>query len=75
LAITSEKDGNLNEAIKYRKLIEPIDPWNLDNYLRLGYLYKGLGDEINMKKMLEKIRLAAPDHIIAITATQQLSFG
>jgi tetratricopeptide (TPR) repeat protein len=73
LAIVYEQNGDFNEAIKYRKLIESEDPWNLDNYLRLGYLYKKLGDIRNMSIMLEKITSVAPNHIIAITAKQQLS--
>lgn len=72
LAIISEQDGNKLAAIKYRKAMEPLDPWNLDNYLRLGYLYRDTGDQLNMKKMLEKIIAIAPDHIITTTALQQL---
>jgi hypothetical protein len=53
--------------------MEPLDPWNLDNYLRLGYLYRDVGDTSNMQKMLEKITSTAPNHIIATTALQQLS--
>jgi len=73
LAIVYEQKGELNEAIKYRKLIESEDPWNLDNFLRQGYLYKNLGDSSNVSKMLEKITSIAPNHIIASTAKQQLS--
>jgi len=72
LAIVSEQDGDKLMAIKYRKAIEPLDPWNLDNYLRLGYLYRDTGDQGNMERMLEKIISIAPNHIIATTALQQL---
>ena len=73
LSIVSEQDGDKLTAIKYRKIMEPLDPWNLDNYLRLGYLYRDVGDTSNMQKMLEKITSTAPNHIIATTALQQLS--
>lgn len=73
LAIVFEQDGDRMSAIKYRNAMEPLDPWNLDNYLRLGYLYRDTGDQANMKKMLEKITSIAPNHIIATTALQQLS--
>lgn len=72
LAIVSEQNGDKLAAIKYRNAMEPLDPWNLDNYLRLGYLYRDTGDQSNMKKMLEKIISIAPNHIIATTALQQL---
>jgi tetratricopeptide (TPR) repeat protein len=73
LSIVSEQNGDKLAAIKYRKAIEPLDPWNLDNFLRLGYLYRDTGDQSNMKAMLEKITSIAPNHIIATTALQQLS--
>ncbi len=72
LSIVSEQNGDKLAAIKYRKAIEPLDSWNLDNYLRLGYLYRDTGDQSNMKAMLEKITSIAPNHIIATTALQQL---
>jgi O-antigen ligase len=73
LAIVLEQDGNKLAAIKYRNAMVSLDPWNLDNYLRLGYLYRDTGDQVNMKKMLNKIMAIAPNHIIATTALQQLS--
>lgn len=72
LAIVSEQDGDKLNAIKYRKIMEPLDPWNLDNYLRLGYLYRDMGDISNMQKMLAKITSISPNHMIATTARQQL---
>jgi tetratricopeptide (TPR) repeat protein len=72
LSIIAEKNNDLEGAINYRKQIAKVDPWNLDNYLRLGYLYKSLGDLIQMQEMKEKIISIAPDHIIAETARTQL---
>ena len=72
LAIISEKNSDLKGAIGFRKQIAEVDPWNLDNYLRLGYLYKSLGDKLSMEEMKAKIVTTAPNHPIAETARTQL---
>ena len=50
-----EQTNKIPEAIVYREKISHIDPWNADNYLSLGKLYKAQGDSIKTKAMLDKI--------------------
>lgn len=75
LAIIYESNGNIREAIKIRKLIVPYDPWNCDNYLRLGKLYKVAGDEKKSFEMLTRIQQIAPNHQITLTAEKELAFN
>jgi O-antigen ligase len=50
-----EQTNKIPEAIVYREKLSHIDPWNADNYLSLGKLYKAQGDSIKTKAMLDKI--------------------
>jgi tetratricopeptide (TPR) repeat protein len=61
-------------AIKYRKIIAELDPWNAKNYLVLGQLYKVQDDSINCKLMLDKILSFAPNLPIAEQAKIELAF-
>ncbi len=55
LAGLSEELGLTSDAIKYRQSIAKFDPWNAKNYLRLGNLYKFMGDKEKMDKTRNKI--------------------
>ena len=55
LVRTYEQTNRIPEAIIYREKISHIDPWNADNYLSLGKLYKAQGNSIKTKAMLDKI--------------------
>lgn len=73
MAILLEKQGELSKAIRIRSQISKNDPWNCDNYLRLGLIYKSLGKFREMDIMLKKIEQIAPDHPITSTARLQLT--
>ena len=55
LAGLSEELGATTDAIKYRELIAKFDPWNAKNYLRLGNLYKFIGNKEKMDETKNKI--------------------
>jgi O-antigen ligase len=55
IVATYEQTNRIPEAIIYREKISQIDPWNGDNYLSLGKLYKLQGDTLKAKAMLDKI--------------------
>jgi len=71
-AITSEGLGDYATAIELRKRISNLDPWNSDNYLRLGMDYKIIGDISNMRLMLNRIIEVSPNHPIVKTAILEL---
>jgi tetratricopeptide (TPR) repeat protein len=71
-AFTSERLGDYVTAIELRKRISNLDPWNSDNYLRLGMDYKKIGDISNMKLMLNRIIEVSPNHPIVETAMLEL---
>lgn len=56
LAFYSGRLGNYSEAIKYRLEMANYDPFNADNYLELGRIYKKLGQLSEMYSMRDKIR-------------------
>jgi O-antigen ligase len=65
IVATYEQTNRIPEAIIYREKISQIDPWNADNYLSLGKLYKTQGDSLKAKAMLDKILSFAADKEIA----------
>jgi len=65
LARTYEQTNIIPEAIIYREKISQIDPWNADNFLSLGKLYKAQGDSLKTKAMLDKILSFAADKEVA----------
>lgn len=73
MAILLEKQGELSKVITIRLQIAKNDPWNCDNYLRLGLIYKSLGKFSEMDIMLKKIEQIAPEHPITSTARLQLT--
>jgi O-antigen ligase len=73
LASFSEQLSNYAEVIRYREQLATIDPFNAENYLKLGLAYKGQGDLNSMNKMLDKILSFASNDPIAAQARAQLS--
>jgi len=55
LVETYEQTNRISEAVIYREKISQFDPWNADNYLSLGKLYKVQGNSLKTKAMLDKI--------------------
>ena len=55
LAGLSEELGSTADAIKYREYVAKFDPWNAKNYLRLGNLYKFIGNKEKMDETKNKI--------------------
>lgn len=72
LAVGYEQIGELSKAISYRKQIEKYDPWNAENLLALGLIYKKLSDSQNMDLTLAKILKFASSDPIATKAKEQL---
>jgi len=72
MAILLENRGQLDQAISVRLEIATNDPWNSDNYLRLGLIYKSQGKFNSMNNMLKKIEEISPDHSIVSTARLEL---
>ncbi len=73
LAIGNEQIRNFESGIAYRKRIAELDPWNAQNYLALGLVYKYTGDFSSMDIMLEKILSFAKNDPIAKTALNELT--
>lgn len=72
LATFSAQMNQLENAIKYRKEIINLDPWNGKNYLELGRIYKALGRIQEMELMRQKIVSFAPSTPEAISANSDL---
>ena len=67
-----EYDGNIKEAISYRKKLSVIDPWGAKNYLKILQLYKLIGDIDSAKEYRDKILSFAADTEIAKIAVKEL---
>jgi O-antigen ligase len=72
LAVGNEQMRNFEKGIRYRKEIAKYDPWNAQNYLALGTVYKFIEDYDSMQVMLDKILSFAANDPIAITAKNDL---
>ena len=72
LAVGNEQLRNFDKGIMYRKEIAKYDPWNAQNYLALGVVYKYIQDYDAMQAMLDKILSFAANDPIAITAKNEL---
>ena len=72
LAVGNEQLRNFEEGIMYRKEIAKYDPWNAQNYLALGVVYKYIQDYDAMQAMLDKILSFAANDPIAVTAKNEL---
>lgn len=73
LASFNQQLGKYQDAIKNRKEIAKLDPWNAENYLVMGRYYKELGDKSNMQITLDKILSFASSDPIAATAKSELT--
>lgn len=72
LALGNEQLRNFEVGIKYRKEIAKYDPWNAQNYLALGVVYKEIQDYDSMQAMLDKIMSFAANDPTAVTAKNEL---
>ena len=72
LAFSAEKNKNIDKAIKYRQKIAIYDPWNADNFLKLGVMFREIGDFENAQDMKEKILSFAQGYPIAESALLNL---
>jgi O-antigen ligase len=72
LATFSAQLSQFDNAIKYRKEIITLDPWNGKNYLELGRIYKSLGRFEEMESMRQKIDSFAPNTPEAKSANSDL---
>lgn len=71
-ALTYEQLNDLPKAIKFRKAIIELDPWNAVNYLELGKYYKSQGNITDMEAMLNKILSFASEYPIALEAIREI---
>ena len=60
-------------SVKIREEIAKYDPWNAQNYLELGKLYKFSGDLERARLMKDKILSFAPNTNEAKNAIQVLA--
>jgi len=72
LAYSAEKNKNIDKAIEYRLKIANYDTWNADNYLKLGVMFREIGDFKNAQGMKEKILSFAQGYLIAESALSYL---
>jgi hypothetical protein len=72
LAYSAQKNKNIEKAIEYRLKIANYDTWNADNYLRLGVMFREIGDFKNAQAMKEKILSFAQGYPIAESALSNL---
>jgi tetratricopeptide (TPR) repeat protein len=72
LAIETARDNKIT-SVKIREEIAKYDPWNAQNYLELGKLYKSMGNLEKAKLMKDKILSFAPDTDQAKNAIQVLA--
>jgi O-antigen ligase len=64
--------GNNAKAITFREKITKLDPWNTENYLKLGRYYKLNGDTDSVVKILTKINSFDISSSSAVTANKEL---
>lgn len=61
VANNEEKNKNLKSALKFRKKISLLDPWNVDNKVKLSKLYLQMDDLINAKLIKDNLVTFAAD--------------
>lgn len=72
LAIYYLSKNESQQALSYLFEIEKYDPWNAQNYLQIGLIYKNLGDYDAMDSAKRKILSFASQYQIGIDAQNQL---
>jgi hypothetical protein len=73
IAFLEVSDNNISEAIIARTKIAKYDPWNAQNYLELGKLYKLSGELSKVAEMKDKILSFADNTDIAKIAIETLA--
>jgi uncharacterized membrane protein YciS (DUF1049 family) len=61
VANNEEKNKNIKSAMEFRKKIALLDPWNVDNKVKLSKLYLQMGDLINAKTIKDNLVTFASD--------------
>ncbi len=72
LARYYEATSEFQAANKYRELVAKLDPWNSDNYLKMGRNFKSLGNTSGMAESLEKILVFDKNSTESKAAQQEL---
>jgi O-antigen ligase len=72
LAVYNNQLGNYTKAITFREKIAKLDPWNTENYLKLGRYYKSIGEINSTVKILSKINSFDKSSNSAVTANKEL---
>lgn len=72
LVFISEKKGDLESSISYRKEIKRLDPWNAPNLLELAKLYKLKDQKLQLKTTVDELISFAPNTEIAKQAREIL---
>jgi tetratricopeptide (TPR) repeat protein len=72
LAIYEAEKENYGNAIEFREQIIKYDPWNAENYLQLGLLFKSNGYPEKARDMLFKINSFAGENEISKIAQESL---
>jgi tetratricopeptide (TPR) repeat protein len=72
LAIYEAEKENYGNAIEFREQIIKYDPWNAENYLQLGLLFKSNGYPEKAQDMLFKINSFAGENEISKIAQESL---
>jgi tetratricopeptide (TPR) repeat protein len=73
LATYETNANNYKSAINFRELITQYDPWNAENFLQLGLLYKSEGKLEKSQEMLAIIMSFAGKNEIARIAQEKLT--
>ena len=71
-AEVEEQSTNYDKAIEFRSKIKRMDPWNFNNLLLLGKLYKAVGDIEKMETIKEIILEYAKGTDLAKIASSEL---
>ena len=72
LARYYEATLDYKKANEYRKIVSKLDPWNSDNFLKMGRNYKLLGDTSGVEDSLRKILVFDKFSAESIAAQQEL---
>jgi O-antigen ligase len=73
LAWFEQEQNDYNSAILTRERIVELDPWNAQNFLDLGILYKQIGDIESMNQMLQRIVSIPSGVVLADKARTELA--
>jgi tetratricopeptide (TPR) repeat protein len=71
LARYYEATSDFQKANEYREIVSKLDPWNSENYLKMGRNFKLLGNTSGMTESLEKILVFDKNSIESKAAQQE----